>query len=248
MSVRLTWLGHSSLVLDIGPTRLLVDPLLGRHAGLLRRRGPVPRLEQWEGAAATLVSHLHHDHAELRSLRQAGAPVLTAPANARFLHRRTVPAAGLSDADWHTVPGTAIEVRLTRADHGRRPMPHRPNAAHGHLVRAPGITLWIAGDTALYDELEELPAVAGGIDVAVVPVGGWGPRLSGGHMGPVDAARAARLVGAAVAVPYHFGTLHLPGTAGAWMEASGSAFVEQLELPGSNPRPVRLRPGAVWEP
>src|SRR5689334_2572885 len=132
---RITWLGHSTVVLDIGGVRLLSDPLLGRHNGPLRRRGPRPSVAQWEKPDAVLISHLHHDHAELSSLRRLpDVPVLTAPENAEWLRRKGVTGVELKDAaDWFTVPGTEVRVRLVRADHGHRPMPHRPNAANGHL-------------------------------------------------------------------------------------------------------------------
>lgn len=242
MTVRLTWLGHSTLLLEIDGARLLTDPLLGRHSGLLRRTGPAPRPEQWRDVDAVLVSHLHHDHAQLASLRKVDAPLLTAEPNARFLRRRGLPRAlGLGEC-WYDVPGTTAQVRLTRADHHHRPMPHRPNAANGHLVRAGGVRVWIAGDTALYDEMSAIPRIAGGdIDLAVVPVGGWGPRLSGGHLGPAEAADACRLVGAAVAVPYHWGTFHLPGVAdrpAGWMSLPGEHFPVELarRAPGCSPR------------
>lgn len=246
MTLRLAWLGHSTVVLDLGPVRLLTDPLLGRHAGVLRRRGPAPRAEAWAGPSAVLLSHLHHDHAEVRSLRRAGAPVLTGAANVPFLARHGLVGVGLDERGWHTLPGTDVQVHLTRADHGHRPMPHRPNAAHGHLVRTPEVTVWVAGDTSLYAGMEALPDLAGGVDVAVVPIGGWGPRLSAGHLDPVQAARAAHLVGAQVVVPYHFGTLHAPGTAGGWMAAPGPAFVDALRSPGhrgGRTRGVLLDPG-----
>ena len=64
-------------------------------------------------------------------------------------------------------------------------MPHRPNDAHGQLVRGPSGIAWIAGDTGLFPEMAGLTAMAGGpIDVAVVPVWGWGPKLSAGHTDP----------------------------------------------------------------
>lgn len=249
--LRLTWLGHSTMVLDVAGTRLLTDPLLRSRAGPLLRRGPVPRPEQWAGADAVLVSHLHHDHADLPSLRRVDAPVLTAGENAAFLHRRLgLPAPGL-DRGGREVGGAGVRVRLTRADHAHRPMPHRPNAAHGHLVLAEGLRIWVAGDTGLYEEMAEIPALAGGpVDVAVVPVGGWGPRLSGGHMTPADAARACRLVGARVAVPYHWGTLFLPGTTRGsrrWLETPGPSFAAALEAQAPGCRAVVLEPGGAWE-
>ena len=87
--LRVTWLGHSSAVLDLDGVRLVIDPLLGRHAGLLRRRGDRPDEALWRAADAVLLSHLHHDHAELSSLRMLGqVPVVTAPSSARWLVER----------------------------------------------------------------------------------------------------------------------------------------------------------------
>jgi L-ascorbate metabolism protein UlaG (beta-lactamase superfamily) len=270
VSLRVTWLGHSTAVLDVvGPARarLLTDPLLHRHAGLLRRRGTRPA-EAWRDADAVLLSHLHHDHAELRSLRLLrDTPVLTAPANARWLRDKGLHGVGLGDA-WHrVVAGGAdgphgpddpvVEVRLVPAVHGHRPMPHRPNAANGHLVRVrvpgepgAGTRVWVAGDTERFPGTADMPRLAGGpIDLALVPVGGWGPRLSGGHLDPLQAARVCAEVGVRVAVPVHWGTLHAPGgrhLPRGWMDRAGVAFeaAAQREAPGT--RVVVLRPGESW--
>jgi L-ascorbate metabolism protein UlaG (beta-lactamase superfamily) len=212
---RLTWIGHATVVIDIGGVRLLTDPLLRRHAGPLRRIGPRPDPEAWRDADAVLVSHLHSDHASLASLRSlAGVPMLSGRANARWLQVRagaTVPE--LAEDQWVTVPGSReVEVRLVRADHHSRPMPHRPNGAHGHLVRASGSTVWFAGDTSVYPEMAELPRVAETpIDIALLPIAGWGPRLSAGHMGPREAVDAVELVRPRAVLPIHHGTLHPPG-------------------------------------
>lgn len=210
-------LGHSTVVLDVGGTRLLTDPLLGANAGVLRRRGPAPDPAAWAGTDVVLLSHLHHDHAEIASLRRLpGVPVLTSASNARWLRRRGL--LGVGPDGWLSV-GDGVEVRLTRADHHARPMPVRPNDANGHLVRGPGARVWVAGDTSLYPELSDLPGLAGGpIDLAVVPVGGWGPRLSPGHLDAAGAARACAAVGARHAVAVHSGALYPPGVPpGDWM-------------------------------
>ena len=84
-------------------------------------------------------------------------------------------------------------MRLVRADHHSPADAAPPNDAYGHLVRTPTARIWLAGDTSLYPEMADLPDLAGGpIDLAVVPVGGWGPRLSGGHLDPEQAARGLR--------------------------------------------------------
>lgn len=227
--LRVRWLGHATVVLDVAGARLVTDPLLRRHAGLLRRRSGTPEAAHWSGADAALVSHLHHDHAELGSLRRLGeAPVLAAPANARWLAEHGVPAVGLPDGGWWTVPGTPVRVRTVPAVHGHRPMPHRPNAAVGFLVVAPGCRVWFAGDTEPFPAMRDLPELAGGpVDLALVPVGGWGPRLSGGHMDPAQAAAVCAAVGARRAVPVHWGTLHAPASRRlppGWMDRAGPAF------------------------
>ncbi|MDR7084078.1 L-ascorbate metabolism protein UlaG (beta-lactamase superfamily) [Arthrobacter ginsengisoli] len=249
--MRITWLGHSSVVLDLDGVRVLTDPLLRPHAGLLRRIAPRPDPASWSGADVVLLSHLHHDHAELRSLRMlGGAAVMSAPANVVWLRRRTqLPGVPLGDG-WTPVGSGGVEVRQVPAEHRHRPMPHRPNDAHGQLVRGPSGVVWIAGDTGLFPEMAELPAMAGGaIDVALVPVWGWGPRLSAGHLSPETAARAAALSGARYALPVHWGTLHPPFVtrfARGWLEHPGRRFALAVAEQAPGCTAVVLAPGQSW--
>ena len=247
-TVRLTWLGHATVVLDVEGARLITDPLLRPHNRPLRRLGAQPNRDQWEGSDAGLISHLHHDHAEISSLRMLpGLPLLTMPRNAAFLRRRGLQGVGLDEGEWRGVGDGEVSVRLVRADHRSRPMPHRPNDACGHLVRSGTRRVWIAGDTSLYPEMEELPDLAGGpIELAVVPVGGWGARLSGGHLNPERAAQACAAVGASAAVPYHWGSLYLPGTQHrpvGWMQRPGEEFAAALRTHAPGCRAVVLEPG-----
>lgn len=258
--VRITWLGHASAVLDVAGVRVLTDPLLRRHAGLLRRRGAAPAPAVWSGADVVLLSHLHHDHAELGSLHLLDdVPVLTAPTNAHWLRDHEVRGAlGLAEGVWLSVgprgshargaaPGAGVGVCAVPAVHGDRPMPHRPNAANGFVLVAGGLRVWFPGDTEPYPEMARLPELAGGpIDLALVPVGGWGPRLSGGHMDPVQAARVCALVGARHAVPVHWGTLHAPVSRRlppGWMDRAGAAFASAVEREAPGCRAHVLEPG-----
>lgn len=246
----LTWLGHSTAVLDLGGTRLLADPLLRRHSGPLRRRGPAPGRAVWDAPDVVLLSHLHHDHAELGSLRMlpAGVPVVTAPQNAEWLRRRGLAGVTPGSGGWYDVgPEGTVSVSLCRAVHHARAMPHRPNEVNGHLVRSPAARIWLAGDTELFDGLADLPDQAGGpIDLAVVPVSGWAPRLSGGHMGPAQAAEACAMVDARRAVPVHWGTLHVPFGRiypRGWMDRAGPEFVDALRAVAPDCRPILVAPG-----
>lgn len=211
--MRLTWLGHSTVVIDIDGVRLVTDPLLRAHAGPLRRLGPAPRPEQYAGAAAVLLSHLHTDHAEPASLRLLGdAPVVSDEAIARWVrHRLHRPAVALGPGEWWTATDE-VSVRLVPAVHPDRPMPHRPNTATGHVVRGRSGVVWFAGDTQAYDGLATLSGLAGApVDVALVPIAGWGPRLGPGHLDARGAAAVCATVGARYAMPIHYGTLHPPG-------------------------------------
>jgi len=250
MSVRARWLGHATVVLDVAGVRLVTDPLLRRHAGVLRRRGGrAPRASDWRGADTALVSHLHHDHAELGSLRMLGPlPVLAAPSSAHWLTAHGLHGVGLAEGEWRTVADD-VRVRTVPAVHGHRPMPHRPNAATGFVVRGGGLTVWFAGDTGPFAGLAHVPELAGApVDLALVPVGGWGPRLSGGHLDPVEAARACALVGARVAVPVHWGTLHAPASRRlppGWMDRAGKAFEAAVRRLAPDVRACVLLPGDV---
>ena len=249
MSLSVTWLGHSTVVVDIDGVRLVVDPLVQRHAGILRRRGTQPMTSNWAGADAVLISHLHHDHAEVGSLRFfRELPMYMAPANAKWARGEGFDGRGLEEGEWAALgPEGAVEVRLVKAVHNARPMPHRPNAANGHLIRGPSGVTWIAGDTELFPEMADLPKLAGAdIDIAIVPIGGWGPRLSAGHLGPEEAAVACAMSGAKWAVPVHWQTLHLPAGRAwprGWMDAAGPLFEFALARTVPSCHVAMLQPG-----
>ena len=97
-----------------------------------------------------------------------------------------------------TLAVTAVQARHD----GRRPGGPRAETL-GYLVSGRH-TVYFAGDTELFAEMSNLPRP---LDVALLPVAGWGPTLGAGHMGPLDAARAAGLIGPRIAVPVHWGTL-----------------------------------------
>jgi L-ascorbate metabolism protein UlaG (beta-lactamase superfamily) len=245
------WLGHSTVVLDLDGSRFVSDPLLRPNNGPLRRRGPVPVAAWWSGCRVVLLSHLHHDHAELSSLRILGdVPILTSDVNAGWLRRRGLRGVGLPD-DWFEVASDLPSVRMVEAVHHSRPMPHRPNGANGHLLRSDSRCVWVAGDTDLFPGIADLPRLAGReVDLAVVPIAGWGPRLSAGHMGPHEAAVACARSGARWVLPVHWGTLHPPlmHLFGGWLDRPFPEFVEALAREAPGCELVRLSPGEAWTP
>ncbi|ADB32114.1 conserved hypothetical protein [Kribbella flavida DSM 17836] len=207
--MRITWWGHATTTIEQNGTRLLTDPVLtARIAHLRRRRGPVPAPVAGE-CDAVLVSHLHADHLHLTSLPLvAPDAALVVPRGAAKLIRAELGTA-YSDRCIEVAPGNqvrigALEITAVTADHDGRRLPWSAYTAPALGYRVEGSpSVWFAGDTDLYDGLA---AEAGPVDVALVPVGGWGPSLGLGHLDPVKAAEAVRRVGARYAVPVHFGT------------------------------------------
>ncbi len=240
---RVTWLGHATVSLDLAGVRVLTDPLLRRHAGLLRRRAAQPAGHQIAGTSLVLLSHLHLDHADVKSLLLLrGATVLCPPDTVGWVRQLGLHAVGV-DQEFIEVSG--VEVAAVAADHHSRPMPHRPNGATGFLLRRAGRVVYFAGDTSIIPAMAELSARAGSrVDLALLPIAGWGPRLSAGHMGPEQAAQASAMIDPVAVLPIHFGTFHPPAFqlgSRAWMERPYPRFRQHLaEL---SPNTTLLHPG-----
>ena len=193
--MRVTWLGHASVCIEIAGVRLLTDPLLRGRLGHLTRRAPPVDLEGLGQIDAILLSHVHRDHLDLPSLRRLpkGIPVI-APKGAGVLlgDHETVELAPGEEAK---VAGLA--VRATPAVHDVR--------RGGRSVPALGFTVsgaYFAGDTDIFPGMASLAP----LELALIPVWGWGPSLGEGHLDPWGAAEAVRLLRPRVAVPIHWGT------------------------------------------
>jgi L-ascorbate metabolism protein UlaG (beta-lactamase superfamily) len=239
--------------LEDSGVRLITDPLLtARLAHLRRMAGPTPALPG--PADAVLLSHLHADHFHLPSLRMLpGEPILIVPAGSRDFVARGLgrAAAGrcveLAPGDETTVGAVRIRAVPAAHDGSRGPWSRQRAAAVGFLVEGASRT-WYAGDTGLFDEMTTLAP----LDLALIPVGGWGPTLGAqGHLDAVAAAEALRRVQASWAVPVHYGTFwpvglgsfrrHLfsgPGEAFARHAATGSPSTRVRVLTHGETLPV----------
>ncbi len=198
-------MGHATTLIEVDGTRLLTDPLLRTRIAHIRRLGAAPVVPR---ADAVLVSHAHHDHLDLRSLRDlpAGVRVLAPHGAAALLRRRTEhEATGVAPGDRVRVGN--VDVRVTEAVHDGRRLPLSRDLGSVGFVIEGSARVYFAGDTDVFDGMRTLAA---GIDVALLPVWGWGPRVGAGHMDPAAAARAAGLLAPRVAVPIHWGTLASP--------------------------------------
>ncbi|MFE9202477.1 MBL fold metallo-hydrolase [Micromonospora sp. NPDC007230] len=245
--VQLTWCGHSTVWIEDSGIRLLTDPLLrDRLAHLRRRRGPTPRLPS--APDAVLVSHLHADHLDFASLRRLPEhTTLVVPAGAARLVRRALGAAAagrcteLAVGDRLTIGGVGVAAVPAAHHAGRGPWSRHRATAVGYLIEGRART-WFAGDTGLFDEMADL----GPLDLALIPVGGWGPTLGPGHLDPTGAAEAVRRAAPAWAVPIHFGTFWPVGCDRIRADRfarPGDDFARQVETVSPATRVRVLRPG-----
>jgi L-ascorbate metabolism protein UlaG (beta-lactamase superfamily) len=204
-----TWLGHATMQLDIGGVRLLTDPVLRDRVTFLRRvgAGPAPALPPV--VDAVLLSHLHHDHCDLPTLRLLGSDtLLIVPVGAAewLQHKgfRNVRELGVG----RTTRIGEVVVTAVPAVHDGFRGPFGPRAeAVGYLIDGGGTRTYFAGDTDIFSGMRDLGRAAGGIQLALLPVWGWGTNLGPGHLDPARAAAAVQLLDPQLSVPIHWGTL-----------------------------------------
>jgi L-ascorbate metabolism protein UlaG (beta-lactamase superfamily) len=204
-SLAVTWAGHATALIELDGVRLLTDPVLGNRVGPLRRTTPPVSEELAVEIDAVMLSHLHADHADLPSLRAFGENVVVlAPRGAgRWLARHGVHnVQELGCGEEAQVDGVRVVATGARHDPHRRPLGVRADPIGFVVSGSQG--LYFAGDTDLFPEMSEL---AGSVDLALLPIAGWGPTLGPGHLDPQRAVRAAAQIGPRLVIPIHWGTL-----------------------------------------
>ena len=222
---RVTYVGHASALVELGGARLLTDPVLRARLMHIVRHPPEPDPSLAETIDAVLLSHLHPDHLDFPSLRSIGEStrVIAPRGGARTLARHGFRAVTELAPGQSTAVGP-LRVEAVRAEHDGRRYKVGPKVDSLGFVIAGGSgpggrRVYFAGDTDLFDEMAEViggPAGPGGpsrLDVALLPVAGWGRRVGKGHLDPRRAAEAAAMLRPRVAIPIHWGTLFRIGLA-----------------------------------
>jgi len=245
MSASIAYVGHGTVLIDIEGVRLLTDPLLRNRVTHLRRAAKVDAAAL-RGIDAVLISHLHYDHLDMPSLQRLGRdlPVVAPRGSGALIRRKGAVKTVLEIGEGEQLEIGSLTIRATHAMHdtGRLPFGVKADPV-GYVVSGPGPSVYFAGDTDVFDEMAALAPV----DVALLPIWGWGPSMGPGHMDPIRAAQAASLLGARLAIPIHWGTyypIHL-GVRGrpAFLDTPPELFREAL-LEYSPATELRvLRPG-----
>lgn len=241
-SLRLTYLGHATVMIELDGVRILTDPVLGQRLGPLRRSGPTPNPAEIGSVDGIVISHGHPDHFDRASMQAVrGGPLVVVPRGLGASAMRTghrVREVTVNDR----LDIAGVRITAVPARHGR--WPFYPGAQPiGFLIQG-STSVYFAGDTALYPGMVRL---AGHVDVALLPVGRWGPPWGPARLTPSTAVDAATLVGAHIAIPIHWGTLYLPGfRTGRWDWGSfdgGDAFATQAADRAPDLDVRVLRPG-----
>jgi N-acyl-phosphatidylethanolamine-hydrolysing phospholipase D len=228
--VRVTWVGHSTFLLQAGGLNILTDPVFSERASPLGWIGPrrlVPpglRFEDLPPIDAVLISHDHYDHLDaptvrkLRSREGDRTRWITPRGYARWLARRRI--RSVTELDWWMdtrLDGPAGEAVVTAlpARHWTRrgpfDQPGRQWASFA-IDAGPGAKIYFGGDSGYFDGFAEIGARLGPFDVSILPIGAYEPRWFMGavHMTPEEAVRVYRsLGGAGTLVPSHWGTFRL---------------------------------------
>jgi L-ascorbate metabolism protein UlaG (beta-lactamase superfamily) len=204
--MRLTYVGHSTVLLELDGVRVLTDPLLrGRFLHVERRVPPVD-LDSVKDVDLVLISHAHHDHLDRPSLRMLGRrPAAIVPRGARSL----VDGLGLGPVEeleaGDELHRRGLQITGTHADHRPGRLLHRGPAPIGFMLGGTS-RVYFAGDTDLFGGMRDLGSA--GVDVALLPVWGWGPQIGRGHLDPRKAAEALSMLRPRVAIPIHWGTFY----------------------------------------
>lgn len=242
---RLSFIGHATILLRLDDTALLTDPALGRWVGLLRRQGPPADRRTLEAADVVAISHLHRDHLDLRTLRRLprttpvivprGAGAVAAKSGVKRIRE-------LGVREQASIGGLTITAVPAHHDPRRDRCGARAEPL-GYLIGSRRRRVYFAGDTGLFGEMSSL----GALDLALLPVSGWGPSLGSGHMDPAAAARALTLLRPRVAVPIHWGTFYPPGLGRLRPDRLSQPPLDFARLAGAIAPGVRvrvLRPGS----
>jgi L-ascorbate metabolism protein UlaG (beta-lactamase superfamily) len=201
--VRLTFVGHSTVLIELDGVRILTDPLLRGRFIHVRRRVPPIDTAQVADVDVVLVSHVHHDHLDRPSLRKVGRDAtVVVPRGARRLVPRLATGTVEELAEGEQLSLGGLEIQATHAVHRPGRVLHRGPAAIGFSI-AGTKRVYFAGDTDLFPGMRDL---RGDLDAAFLPISGWGTRISSGHLDPARAAEALTLLEPRVAIPIHWGT------------------------------------------
>ena len=219
--LRVTWLGHSTALLEIDGRRVLTDPVFGERASPVGFAGPrrfhaVPaRLEELPALDVVLLSHDHYDHLcrpTMEALARQSVPIVTALGVGEHLTRFGVAPERITELDWGesaTVGG--VRLTATPAQHfsGRGVSDRNRTLWASWVIAAERHKVFFSGDTGLSPLFEEIGRQHGPFDLVMLEVGAFHPAWGSIHLGPENALTVFEMLGGGTLLPVHWGTFNL---------------------------------------
>lgn len=221
--LRATWLGHSTVLLEIDGYRVLTDPVWGPRASPSRfigpkRSHPMPvSIDELPPLDAVIVSHDHYDHLDystMRQMRRMRVPIITSLGVGAHLERFGIAAERIVELDWwesHRVRNTGLTLTAAPSQHfsGRGLTDRNHTAWSSFAIESERHKVFFSGDTGLTEEYTEIRERLGPFDLVMMEVGAFHPAWSNIHLGPQNALAAHALLGGGPLLPIHWATFSL---------------------------------------
>lgn len=231
--LRLTWFGHSTVLVELDGVRVLTDPIWSARAspstiaGPHRFSPPAIRLSALPSLDAVVVSHDHYDHldmATVKALAATGVAFYVPLGVGSHLRRWHVPDAQIHELDWwQAAVVRGVQLTSVPAQHfSGRAWAHNPTLWTSWTLVGPAHRIFFSGDTGLHDTLPAIADRLGPFDVALVEIGQWHPSWGSIHLGPDGALEAVHRLRATTLLPIHWGAFAL-GLHG-WSEPAEDVF------------------------
>ena len=221
--LRATWLGHSTVLLEIDGWRVLTDPVWGQRASPStlvgpKRFHPAPvALRDVPDVDVVVISHDHYDHLDyptIRALARSNVPFVTSLGVGAHLQGWGIAPERIHELDWWeswAVPNTGITITAAPSQHfsGRTLKTRNSTLWSSLVVRGPRHAVFFSGDTGLSGEYAAIRQHLGPFDLALLEVGAYYPAWGDMHLGPDHALEALALLGNPPLLPVHWGTFAL---------------------------------------